>query len=223
MLPILNPKLRMKQVVLLNGPPRSGKDTVAHIICSTAAHGPWVHDKFAVELKERCHAAYRLYDSRSGLPVHHNYFEKQKDVPLQLFEGLTPRRAYIEFYEKWVAPVCGKDALGRWLVERVGYFMFQQEKNLPAAKRNCAMVISDAGTPEAVQKVVDRFGTDACTLINIERDGCTFEGDSRKKFEIPGIRTCTLRNPGDTVESLLAAVRAAAPHLYIEIATQLPA
>jgi hypothetical protein len=205
------------RIILVSGPPRAGKDTAGQLLCAHAV-GPLALDKLAVDLKERCHAAYRLFDGRTRMPLRHDYFEAQKDVMLQCFEGLTPRQAYVKFFQCWVEPVVGAGALGMWMVRRqMALMRYGLEKGMvmPAG-----LVITDAGRVEDCLPVIRQHGAESCTQLRVERDGCTFEGDSRVDFDLSsrGVRVATVRNPGDTMAGLLNRLREAAPWLFIEIA-----
>lgn len=202
------------KIVFISGPPRCGKDTAAQLIATEAAE-KMALDKFAIELKERCHSAYRLM-LQNGMPIPWHYFEGTKDVPLAAFEGRSPRSAYIEFYRHWVEPVCGAGALGRWLVKRVKHFtalMLSRGQAIPG------MVISDAGRREDCIPVIREWGADSCILIRLSREGCTFKGDSRRDFTLRdlGVRTETVVNPGDTIAGLSNAIRRAVPVLYMKL------
>jgi len=204
------------RVVFVSGPPRCGKDAAGLIIAKEGAH-PMALDKFAIELKERCHSAYRLMTHRA-MPLPWGYFEEQKDVPLAAFEGLSPRQAYVEFFQKWVGPVCGRDALGRWLVKRVKHFAEIMRKNGQVVP---GIIITDAGRREDCLPVVSEWGALNMVQVRLSREGCTFEGDSREDFDLRnvGVRTEKVVNPGDTLAGLSNALRAAFPGLFHKILT----
>lgn len=220
---LIIPKTSPLRIVFINGPSRSGKDTAGLVICKEAANGPWVLDKFAAELKGRCHGAYKLVDGRTGRPIPFDAFEGQKDVPLDAFNGLSPRQAYIKFFENWVLPVHGEGALGRWLIQRIDFFMEHLKEARPDYVPR-GVVITDAGRRRECLPLVEKYGAENCTLIDIERDGLSYDGDCRGRFglEDMGVRRCRVKNPGDSLSGLSLALRDAAPHLFLEIAKELP-
>ena len=161
-------------IILLNGPPRCGKDTVAGVIAHR--HGAY-HTKFARRLKEDTHALY-------GMPeMAHDAFEHCKDDPCSEFRGLTPRRAYIAVSEKLMKPLHGERIYGEILCEAIRGHVGERD-----------IVVSDSGfVPEALE-VVDRFGADQVALVRIHRAGCTFASDSRGYIELLGSRMIDLDN-----------------------------
>ncbi len=84
------------KIILVNGPPRSGKDTIGQLLCQRL---PLVLDKFARKLKEAAHALY-------GMPeLPHDHFEACKDTPLEQFFGKSPRQVYIAVSETYFKPL----------------------------------------------------------------------------------------------------------------------
>jgi len=91
------------KVILLNGAPRSGKDTLSKEIRAVAAiEGLRVTGvSIGHKLKDITHAAYNAVNgSPHSLTVPHwQAFEGTKDQPNEFFLGITPRRAYIAMHE----------------------------------------------------------------------------------------------------------------------------
>jgi len=168
---------------LLNGPPRSGKDTVAQMI--DAILPKTAHWKLSDQLKERTHAFYKLvtYDGR---PRSAGAFEHVKDVPSPLFFGLTPRQAYIEMHERYLKPVHGPAILGQLLVSCIAH---------PLVARSKHIVVSDAGDVEQCLPLVSLCGAENTVLIHLDRVGC--EWDNRVRFSLPNVRTVPLDNSCD--------------------------
>lgn len=176
-------------------------------IAQNAANGPWVLDEFGIELRERCHGAYRMFEKVPNVgmvPLRHDYFTAQMDAPLECFGGLTPRVAYLAFYQNWVLPTCGADALGKWLVRRVQFYVGQEAKHVPPSQRTRGMIIVDAGTPAECLPVIEAFGAQNCTVLQV--------GDFR--LDIPGVDVVNFSlREGD----LLPQLRSAAIGLFIEV------
>lgn len=198
------------KVVLINGPLDVSKE-VGILLCQNAANGPWVLDEFGIELRERCHGAYRLMERvrpvpnvEMVVPRRHDHFETSMDIATEEFEGKTPREAYLAFYQYWVLPACGADALGRWLVRRVQFYVGQQMRAFPPSQRTRGMIVVDAGTVEECLPVVEAFGKANCTAIQV--------GNSR--LDGLGIDVVSLPN----LEGIpLNQIRMAAPGLFIEL------
>lgn len=180
-------------LILLNGPPRSGKDTAAAIIGSLLPQCS--HWKLSEELKERTHSLYRLV-THDYLPRSAGAFEATKDVPSPLFFGLTPRQAYIEMHERYLKPVHGPRILGTLLLENIlRPFPISEKENI---------VVSDAGDAEQCMPLVEFFRPQHTLLIHLDRNGCTW--DNRVRFTLPGVRTIPLDNSCD-VPTLRSAIR----------------
>jgi hypothetical protein len=181
---------------LLNGPPRSGKDTAARLLGQLLGEGTTGHWKLSGPLKVRTHAMYGLFglDRR---PFAAGYFESFKDKPRHEFRGITPREAYIQAHERYWKPVHGPEILGHLLVaENVG--------RVPQH-----VVVSDAGDDAQCLPLVALFGAENTVIIHLSRPGTTW--DNRRSFTIPGVRTVAIENATDDLTTFrLALVRALA-------------
>lgn len=155
------------RIVLLNGPPSSGKDTIARrIVHEARSEGVDVRElKFATPLKE---AAARLFpDVRWGLVG-----EKERtppNVPHPLLFGVTPRQVLIDLSERFFKPTFGTDYFGRRAVEQV-----EQAEREGAA----GVVFSDSGFLEETLPLVAAHRGNVAAL-HLYRPGCSFVGDSR--------------------------------------------
>lgn len=212
--------IQLKQavtVVFVNGPPRSGKDVVGQIL-GVHAPGRRLVQKFAMEVKERAHAAFRIVDE-TGRPVAHDFFEDRKDYPLPEFMGISPRQAYIAFSEEFYKPLFGQSVFGDLLARRLELTLrFAQERkgfhHVPSS-----FTITDSGFKPEATPIVEMFDPENCTLLRVHREGCDFSGDSRDYIDLEdrGVRSIDVTNPGDTVASFRNELERAAPHLFLEI------
>ncbi len=200
-------------VVFVSGPKGSGRTETGLVICRNGV-GRWVLDAYRFELRERCHAAYRLHSKQSARPLRHDFFDKQIDVPLAPFEGLSPLRAY-EKFEAWARDAVGDGCLGKWQAVRLGIFVKMHE-NEPPERRPQSVVIVDAQRPEDCAHVVRAVGANRCTLLRVGRtpDQWISPGCSSGPLFLDGVRSFNILNPGDTLEGLEAAVRAKVPDLF---------
>lgn len=196
-------------IVIVEGHPLSGKDTVAGIIAEGAKHGPWVMDRLSVEIEERCHGAYKLFTKKGGL-LPAGAFEGAMDEPTSAFEGLTPRSAYDNFYRTWIENQMGDGAPGRWLLARVEYFTKLQKEQLPEEERMKSLVLSDAVSHESCVQIVEHFGADEVILVKVFRPG---HFSKRLLVNLRGCREVSVENIG-TLEELKTAVRVALPDLF---------
>lgn len=137
---------------LLSGLPRTGKNR-AGVILSTHFNG----DHFALSdiLKIETHKHYGLAED---LSIFH--FEDTKDVPNDLFDGLTPREAYINFSEKIIKPKFGKPYLGERVLPRVTR---NKRKMIPS-------IISGVGFVDEVMPLIECVGPAKTIHITITRE-----------------------------------------------------
>lgn len=174
----------MTKIILLNGPPGSGKDTAANFFHDE--YGAY-HTKFAKALKEATHALYGL----GALPD--DFFESTKNKPNAVFFGLSPRQAYIKVSEELVKPALGQRFFGE---------VMRETCKRAVADGNEVIVISDSGFAEEAQPLIREFGVANVRLLQIhaEARGCTFEGDSRSYISIPGVAPANVFNNGSLEE-----------------------
>jgi hypothetical protein len=176
-----------KKLIILNGPPQCGKDTLAeHIFVEFGA----CHVKFADGLKRMTH---RLYNAPYGEDI--AQFEHCKDEPSPLFYGLTPRQAYIAVSEQYVKPVHGMDFFGKRLLEKID--LINKE----------IFIASDGGLIEELIPVAEKLGGENILVVKIYRPMCDFNGDSRGYYPDSVLRKLSisrtvLGNTG-TVEGFL--------------------
>jgi hypothetical protein len=169
------------KIIFLNGPPGSGKDTIANLLLehSTQCQYPARNYKFSGILKSMVHGAY-------GLDYSAEYYERKyghawKSTPNRHLNGKTPRECYIAFSETYIKPLHGMTFFG----ERLADEMF----NYP----NTFAVISDSGFDYEAPPVLQKFGYDNCVLVRVHRTGMDFTGDSRSYIELP-IKTVDFHN-----------------------------
>lgn len=146
-------------IILLNGPPDSGKDTAAKFVQRLVKDTK--HAKFADPLKSALHAL---------LGLNHNQIKEmlnKKDEVLPWTDPYTPRQLYIKLSEDFLKPLFGEDVLGRIAVRRINQL----------AARN--IVMSDCGFDAEVLPVIRESKKGACCLIELSRQGRSFDNDSR--------------------------------------------
>lgn len=181
------------KIVLLNGPPRSGKDALGRRIVDLAVRERGTCGvavvKFAHVLKQAVHRAFDLQG------IDPEAFDDRKDLPSEAFHGTTPRLAYIQFSEQFAKPLFGR----RYFGERLADALSPHKDDLAAA------LVTDSGFVEEAQALVDRFGVENVVLVRLSRPGASFAGDSRSYWDPPesmrGIQVLPLRNDGP-LESL---------------------
>lgn len=183
------------RVILLNGPPRCGKDTVGRIIDATVSESVLIC-KFAALMKERTHALYGLFGAE-GRPLRADHFESRKDEGLQEFCGHSPRQAYI-FVGEAMKAQHGQDYWGKLLRDQI------------ERRAEEVAVVTDCGFLPESEVMIDRFGSAGVALIRVQRNGCDFSRDSRGMISLSrfGVREVDLLNTED-LELLEHRTRAA--------------
>ncbi len=199
-------------ILLVNGPPRSGKDTVGEILATNYPGKVYV-TKMAKALKERTHGLYNLFVSGSWEPLRHDFFEDCKDKPSDFFMGITPREAYIAVSERLMKPLHGARVWGDLLVEDIA--LHGNDSDL--------VVVTDSGFADEALPVIERYGACNVSLVRLSRPGTSFQGDSRSYINLP-VYTHMIDNDG-TMTQLAEKLVDRVPGFYLEYAVevQLPA
>lgn len=145
----------MSKVVILNGPPGVGKDTLGSYLCELG------YEK--AEFKES------LYESTAfHCDIDINLLKRiasnrdTKDKPSFWLRGATPREALIHVSENIMKPKYGSRVFGETLAEICHNYTH--------------VVVTDGGFKEEMQAVEDSH---ELIVIRLHRNGCTFDGDSR--------------------------------------------
>lgn len=164
------------RVILLNGPPRCGKDTLAAMVQRRLGAQVCTIHKFAEPLK---------IGGAAALNIPLDVLEaRYKESPLPGME-VTWRDYQISMSEEWYKPRFGKYIFGelqKWRILR---------------DPRPVIVISDSGFTYEAKPLVDLFGVERCFVVKIDRPDHTYAGDSRDWFDetvYPGMLSLTLKN-----------------------------
>lgn len=149
--------------IILNGPPDSGKDSLAGLF-KTAV--PCAH----LELKK---SLFDIAISVSGIS-NSDWFlrydnRKLKEEPWHLLGGLSQRQFLIKISEEWVKPVFGEDYFGKRSASSAKFFL--------EAGHN--VIFTDGGFPEELAIMLEVLGEDNVLLVRLHREGRDFSNDSR--------------------------------------------
>lgn len=147
-----------KIAILLNGPPRAGKDTAVDAILKSSLTDMEVY-KFTRPVKDLTHRNY-------GLACEHDAYEELKDTPLPEFGGRTPRQAYIETSSREKA-LKGEDAIAKMFVDAV----LDAEAQI--------ILNPDCGDDMEALCVADALGVENVLVIRISKEGKDFSQDCR--------------------------------------------
>ena len=161
------------RVVVLNGPPNSGKDTLADQLCHQYRDAGYLAERRAfkdglIELA----AKLMLVDEGWFRKVCDDRDQKERAQP-QL-GGLSPRQALIFVSEDVVKPKLGDNYFGRFMAQNL--------------TEGAIHFVSDGGFLRELVPVMDLVGRDNLLVVHLHREGCTFEGDSRDYVPLTEIR-----------------------------------
>ncbi len=152
-------------IIILNGPPLSGKDTIAaHLNDRVGFH----HLAFKDRLRDICIAL-------AGItPVDWHYLTKRenKEQPSTQLFGLSPRAFQIMVSEKMVKPHLSSYYFGEALAHAAN--------RIPTSE---VIVVSDGGFDEELSALVTHCDHEV-RVVRLKREGCTFDGDSRNYVDL---------------------------------------
>jgi len=166
-------------IIVLNGPPRCGKDAITHrllkattpfsILNHKQIRG-W-HDRMISPLRDLVCALFKMsnYD-----------FEIHKDDPI-LPNGVTPREAIIALDKRWSSYIFGEDFLGLLMIEELDR-MRGRTKSF-GVKEQTDIHFIDAGVEAELSVLRNAYG-DKVKVIHIHKNGLDFL-DSRTFLSDP--------------------------------------
>jgi len=187
-----------KVAILLNGPPRAGKDTAVEALVS-AFGGNCEVFKFTRPVKDLTHR-------NAGIDCPHDFYEALKDTPLAEFGGKTPRQAYIDTSAD-LKRRHGEDAVAKLFVQ--------------AARQSGARIIlnPDLGDDMEAHCVADAFSPERVLVIRIHREGHDFSMDCRTWVTSPELRIVDVTNRSGYRREFEAEVVAWAKKFVSEVET----
>lgn len=170
------------KVILLNGPPSSGKDTAMLAIKS----------RFAATCLRMSAPIKEAFAGMMGLSLDENgniagLTQESKEVKSHTL-GVSPRQWQIDFSEKFMKPLYGEDIFARiWLFKSV--------------KLAELVVVPDCGFDAELRALVDKLSAKDIFLIRLRRESSPiisgtqqFYGDSRKYVYDDRIRAVDILN-----------------------------
>jgi len=180
----------MYYIIALNGPPRSGKDTFFALLESYCKDHIAIHQmRYSDPIKRAVHASINKHY------LHPEAYADEKDIAHPDFFGYTPREMYIWLAEQ-MKKRFGSDIFSKIMIRRIR----ELQKNVPS--RDSIIVITDLGFDnEAADLALLCDDNTIVSIIQLDREGCDFEIDSRDYVDIKhlayrsDIRTAWLENP----------------------------
>ena len=154
---------RQTKVVLLNGPPRCGKDTAA-LGLQQGLHGKHkirLH-KFAAPLVAGVRGVFGISEARWTY-----LYATAKEIKTEELGGMSPREAMIWMSEEVMKPKFGNAIFGRIAADQIA--------EMPPG----VVVVSDCGFCEEIVPMAGLLGWENILILQLFRPGCTFASDSR--------------------------------------------
>lgn len=174
------------KIVLLNGPPSSGKDTIGDLLFQEMA---WNRMKFARPIVDYMQSTFGV-SCADG---------EDKNSPCDALGGLSRREVAILYSERWIKPNFGIYWFGHQAAKRLS----QLPDPAPVA------VFTDSGFLEEAC-VMPGLGEPSRILqVRIHRPGFTFADDSRSYWSHPLIPFIDFHNSTSSIESLAEKVHSA--------------
>lgn len=172
--------------IILNGPPGSGKSTIARELARKLA-APFtpehrvgiVQDSFAAPMKHFIATA-----------LGERYNDMIKDRTYPELNGATVREFLIDMAENFIRQRYGQDIFGRWLYHRAMRW---------PARKPIYCIVDDGGFEPEVMTLPNHY------IVHVHRDGKTFEGDSRSYLRPRGSITWQFDNNGDITQLYIHA------------------
>lgn len=164
-----------KKIIIKNGPKSSGKDFAAKWLAQHRLDTQ--HFEFKSQL-------YMDVANHYGLTMAElsRLYEGDKNIPQDVFGGKSVREAMIYVSEEVIKPVYGLEHYGRILANQID-------------ESDCSIaVISDGGVANdnggwydwnELFPLIEKFGIENILIVQLYRQGCSFEGDSRRYWGEP--------------------------------------
>lgn len=151
-------------VIVLNGPPASGKD----ICCDYLKDNGYIHIEFKKQLFQDVIKYYGVDEEW----FFEGYTREGKDQKEYLLKGKSRREALIHVSENIQKVKYGQD-----------YYGFVAASGMDTDKNYC---ISDGGFVPELSHIINKFGKGDVQFIRLYRDGCNYLADSRRyiKFDL---------------------------------------
>lgn len=162
-----------------NGPPRSGKDSIARCIEHQLEHDmgdgmrmegvtPTLIRSLSMPMRK---VAFAMIDR----PYSFDEYEEVKDKPFEVFNGQTMRQFMIAFSETFAKFNYGDHVWANSLLSGLGTGI-----HLPGL-----CMIPDVGFQPETERLVEAFGEDNFLLVRTHRRSTDFSRDSRRYVSAP--------------------------------------
>lgn len=155
-------------IVIFNGPPASGKDFGASFFKNRG----FEHVTFKDQLFKE---TFKLFDVNEKWFMEGYEDRETKESPSCYLSGLSRREAMIYTSEEYIKPRFGKSFFGDAVAN-----IIDLDKDY---------TISDGGFTEELYPIINKVGHKNIILVQLVRDECSYESDSRKYFNGKPLKT----------------------------------
>ncbi len=188
--------LQEPKLVILNGPPRSGKDTMVSAVTGIFPMSI-AGLKMAKPLKDACFAALGITDFSIQRAMDNKYKDRAMSEFLPVNTSMTWREFQIHMSEEVMKPLFGKEIFGQIATARIDSMVKHTGVKF--------YLFSDGGFEEEMCPLVRRFKAENVLIIRLHRQGCDFSLDSRGDLRIAarhlGVQFEELRNDGGVLDA----------------------
>lgn len=155
-------------IVGFNGPPQSGKDTMADMLADHMDMQGVKLPIIQVSLSEPLRRIAYAMTGTQGELVGPDY-EAFKNTQFDEFGWKTGRQLMIDVSESFLKPVYGKAIMANLLIQK-----------LVALNFHGIVLIRDTGFQVELDTLAQVYGASKIYAARIHRSGCSFDGDSRE-------------------------------------------
>lgn len=163
-------------IVGFNGPPQSGKDTLARLLADhmdqQGVQAPVLTEHLSWPLRSIAYAMVGLIYENTTATGGMDYEEFKQTLFPQF--GCTGRQLMIDVSEKFLKPVYNREIMAKMLISR-----------LSNAPDNTVILLGDTGFQLEVMPLIERYGADRVCIVKVIRPGCDFSNDSREWVDHP--------------------------------------
>lgn len=181
-------------IVILNGPPGCGKDTIANAYLEKYPSTVLVSFKVPIQ---RILAALMGCSTEQLLDIYED--RVWKESPNSMLGGMSPRETLIWLSEEVIKPKFGKPFFGRVLASQIN--------------GNSNYLSTDGGFAEEIYPLLVKCHELRMPLkiVHVYREGCSFQGDSRNYITTFPEYVTELYNNGTVEEAVEKLSRAYQP------------
>jgi len=172
------------KVILISGPPRSGKDTFAKYNFKRRQNT--VFERFSAPLKTSF-AAISNKSYNEFFEV--DYYENHKEEPISWLNNVSFRQYQINLSEKHFKPLYGEEVFGNLFVKR-----------LERVPNDSVILVPDSGFDVEINVLKKALPIEDLLLVRTHREGYDFKGDSRSYIYSQDIFSIDLSNNGTQTE-----------------------